>query len=240
MKVAPKIIFLFRDPEGFGTAIAESLNPNPNSTLRRQDESFELSLEHYGIKDHKASGNILHFIDDDDIYRVSVFLLQSYKPPILVCAVNEVLAKLAGEIPSTMPTVLAPFIVESSKLKCENRSLTTNSSSLYGIQIGPERDITMAMTTKIQKPPSSLQIYSEPLSCFLQLVHILKLPTVVLIGQHSQSLSNKALQEELQVLYKIGELLASSTGLHFSKEKVIWNPIKTSKDDEAPWRALYG
>lgn len=43
-----------------------------------------------------------------------------------------------------------------------------------------------------------------------------------------------------QVLYKIGELLASSTGLHFSKEKVIWNPIKTSKDDEAPWRALYG
>lgn len=35
-----------------------------------RDESFELSLEHYGIKDHKASGNILHFIDDDDIYRV--------------------------------------------------------------------------------------------------------------------------------------------------------------------------
>lgn len=108
MKVAPKLIFLLRDPEGLVTAIADALHSNPSSSYRRllvtplanwdfllflvsffrklmrrccfcfiigREESFELSLEQrYGIKEQKARGQLVHFIDDKGNYQVSLFL----------------------------------------------------------------------------------------------------------------------------------------------------------------------
>lgn len=44
----------------------------------------------------------------------------------------------------------------------------------------------------------------------------------------------------LQILYEIGELLASETGLFFLREKITWNPTKASRNTQEPWRALYG
>lgn len=132
--------------------------------------------------------------------QVSVLLLQNYEPPALVCAISEVLAQLNCET-STLPLLLAPFVVESSKLKGQEKSLAASESkvSLYGLQIGLETDITQAMAARTQKAPSSLQIHCEPLACFLQLVHILKLPTFILIGQRTASHSNKTSGGELQV-----------------------------------------
>uniref|UniRef100_A0A5B7BHE4 DUF7894 domain-containing protein n=1 Tax=Davidia involucrata TaxID=16924 RepID=A0A5B7BHE4_DAVIN len=241
MKVAPKIIFLFKDADGFGTAISDALQPNPNSSLRRLEESFELSLqERYGIKDCKASGDMVHFVDDNGLFQVSVLLLQNYEPPILVCAVNEVLASITGENSSTMPTLVLPFMVGASKLKWEGKNSSMNKVSLYGMQIGQEIDISEAMFSKTQKPPSQLQIHHEPLACCLQLIRVLKLPSFVLIGQSGQHLSNKASGEELEVIYEIGKLLANNFCLSFSRERITWNPTKTSRDSEEPWRALYG
>ncbi|KAK9222739.1 hypothetical protein WN944_011175 [Citrus x changshan-huyou] len=242
MKVAPKLIFLLRDPEGLVTAIADALHSNPSSSYRRLEESFELSLEQrYGIKEQKARGQLVHFIDDKGNYQVSVLLLQNYEPPALVCAISEVLAQLNCET-STLPLLLAPFVVESSKLKGQEKSLAASESkvSLYGLQIGLETDITQAMAARTQKAPSSLQIHCEPLACFLQLVRILKLPTFILIGQRTTSHSNKTSGGELQILHEMGDLLASNTGLSFRREKIIWNPAKESKDAQEPWRALYG
>ncbi|KAH9793831.1 hypothetical protein KPL71_004672 [Citrus sinensis] len=242
MKVAPKLIFLLRDPEGLVTAIADALHSNPSSSYRRLEESFELSLEQrYGIKEQKARGQLVHFIDDKGNYQVSVLLLQNYEPPALVCAISEVLAQLNCET-STLLLLLAPFVVESSKLKGQEKSLAASESkvSLYGLQIGLETDITQAMAARTQKAPSSLQIHCEPLACFLQLVRILKLPTFILIGQRTTSHSNKTSGGELQILHEMGDLLASNTGLSFRREKIIWNPAKESKDAQEPWRALYG
>ncbi|KAL9453898.1 hypothetical protein AB3S75_009491 [Citrus x aurantiifolia] len=242
MKVAPKLIFLLRDPEGLVTAIADALHSNPSSSYRRLEESFEFSLEQrYGIKEQKARGQLVHFIDDKGNYQVSVLLLQNYEPPALVCAISEVLAQLNCET-STLPLLLAPFVVESSKLKGQEKSLAASESkvSLYGLQIGLETDITQAMAARTQKAPSSLQIHCEPLACFLQLVRILKLPTFILIGQRTTSHSNKTSRGELQILHEMGDLLASNTGLSFRREKIIWNPAKESKDAQEPWRALYG
>ncbi|KAM2417437.1 hypothetical protein ACFX1W_024281 [Malus domestica] len=165
--------------------------------------------------------------------------MEYYEPPILACAINEVLEQLAGRNSSSVPTVVAPFFLESSKLKGESKSATKFESkcSLYGIEIGLETAISKAMATKTQKPPPSLQIHHEPLACFLQLVRVLKLPTYVLIGQRGQRISDK---EEFQILYEIGELLASTLNLSFSRDKITWNPTRKSKDDREPWRALYG
>lgn len=242
MKVAPKLIFLFKDADGFGTSISDSLQPNPNSTtLRRLEESFQLSLERYGIRDRKASGNIVHFVDHDGHYQVTLLLMQNYEPPVLVCAISEVLASINGESSSIVPTVVLPIIVATPNLKLERKySTRSDKVSLYGVQIGPETDITRDMVAKTQKPPSSLQIHHEPLACFLQLVRVLKLPTFVLIGQSGQHKFQKDLGEELEMIYQIGQLLTSISSLCFLRERITWNPTKTSKEVEEPWRALYG
>lgn len=67
MKTAPKLIFLLKDADGFGASISDALQPNPNSILRRLDYSFDLSLERYGIKHYKASGDITHYVDDNGV-----------------------------------------------------------------------------------------------------------------------------------------------------------------------------
>ncbi|KAK3184577.1 hypothetical protein Dsin_031863 [Dipteronia sinensis] len=242
MKVASKLIFLLRDPDGLVASIADALHSNPNSSLRRLEESFELSLQRYGIKEEKASGQLIHFVDDDkDHYQVSVLLLQNYELPTLVCAINEVLAQITVETSSTVPALMVPFVVESSKLKGESKSLATSgSASLYGMQIGLETDVAQAMAAVTQKPSSSLQIHYEPFACFLHLVRILKLPTFILIGQRSKIPTDKTLGGEVETLYNIGELLASNTGLCFTRDKIKWTPTKTSKDTQEPWQALYG
>lgn len=240
MKVASKLIFLLNEPEGFVATIFNALHVNPNSSLRRLDESFELSLERYGIKEKKACGDLAHFVDDNGNYQVSVLLLQNYEPPSLVCAINEVLAHISYET-STLPTLLAPFVVESSKLKGDKTSVASGSKvSLYGLQIGPEKNITQAVAARIEKPPASLQIHYEPLACFLQLVRVLKLPTLILIGQRSTSHSDKSSEGKLELLHEIGELLAIDTRLCFLRDKIMWKPTETSKDAQEPWRALYG
>ncbi|KAI4308587.1 hypothetical protein L6164_031644 [Bauhinia variegata] len=243
MKVAPKVVFLFRDREGFASAILDSLHPNSPSSLRRLEDSFELSLEGYGITDHKASGNIFHYVDDQGIYQVSVVAMQHYEPPVISCAVNEVLAKIAGDKSSLTPTLLVPFIMESYKIKGESKSLTADESKtslVYGIQIGEETGISQTLVAITLKPPSSLQIYHETCACFLHFARVLKLSTFFLIGQTGQHSRSKSTKGELEILHAISEILSSTTGLHFSKDKITWNPTMTAKESKEPWRALYG
>lgn len=241
MKLAPITVFMFRDSEGFASAISESLHPNPSSSFTRQEDSFELSLEIYGIKDHKASGNVIHYVDNHAIYKVSIVIMQHYEPPLLACALNEVLNKIVGGDPSSIPTLLVPFLVESSEVKGHSKSLRSDESGAltYGIQIGQITDIMQTLLKKAQEPPSSLRIQHESFACFHHFVRVMKLPTFFLIGQTSQYLDNKATKQN-EAICEIGEILASSTGLQFSEDKVIWNPKKTSKEIKEPWRDLYG
>ncbi|KAL2493619.1 hypothetical protein Fot_37376 [Forsythia ovata] len=241
MKVAPKVILLFNDADGLGAAFYGALRPNPGSNLQILNDSFELSLERYGVKDHKASGQILHFLNANGLYEVSILLLQNYQPPILACALTEVLTSLAGVDLSTMPTLVVPFVVPESKLKLENRYLVTSEKvSVYGIKLGPTTYVTQGLSSTLQKPPPSMKIYHEDLACLLHLVSVIKVPTLVLIGRSSQHLHRKIYKEELEVIHMIGEHLAGISSLSFAKEKMAWNPTKTSRDTEEPWRALYG
>ncbi|KAG2321474.1 hypothetical protein Bca4012_055442 [Brassica carinata] len=241
MKVAEKIVFLWNDSDGFAATVADALNPNPTSTLRKLEEQIQLPLDKYGVGDGGNGGSVVHFVDEDGAYQVSVFLLRSYEPPALVCAMNELLDMITKEA-STLPTIVAPFFVAASKLKFNNRSLEANSrkASLHYFHVGQETETTRLFATRVEKPPPSMQIHHEPLSCLLHLARVKCLPTSILIGQRSSSVSHKALNEELQVIHETGELVASWTGLSFARDRIKWSASKTSKEDESPWRALYG
>ncbi|XP_057429031.1 uncharacterized protein LOC130722353 [Lotus japonicus] len=242
MKVAPTVVFLFRDTQGgFVSAISEALHPNPSSSFTRLEDSFELSLEGYGIKDLKASGNVIHHVDNHGIYQVSVVVMQHYEPPVLACALNEVLNEIAGDKSSSVPSLLVPFLVESSKVKGQSKSLRSDEGKplILGIQVGQSTDVMQALLKKTQEIPSSLQIQHETLTFLLHFVRVMKLPTFFLIGQTSQHLDNKSTKQR-EIIHEIGEVLASSTGLQFSEDRVIWNPEKTSRETKEPWRALYG
>ncbi|KAF7827016.1 MLP3.9 protein [Senna tora] len=241
MKVAPTVVFLFRDSEGFASAISDALRPNPSSSLRRLEDSFELSLDGYGIKDHNASGSIFHFVDAEGIYKVSLVVMQHYEPPVLACAVNEVLGKIAGDNSSLISTLYVPIILGSSQLIRESKSLKSEERKalVYGLQVGQETQIAEALRSRTEKPPPSLRIQHETSACILHLVRVLRLPTFFLIGQTGQHSHNKS-TEEFEIFHTLGEILASATGLHYSKDNVTWNPTKISRDSKEPWRALYG
>ncbi|GAB2215111.1 hypothetical protein Drorol1_Dr00019486 [Drosera rotundifolia] len=240
MKVAPKLILLFNDPAGVGASIHAAIIPNPSSPLHRSEESFELSLEGYEIGGEKASGEVAHFVDRDGELVVTVLLMDYYDPPVLACAVHEVLLSIERDRPTAL-TLILPFVSPASKFKIEDEFASVDrKKSIYGAQLGPDTDFTHAAVSKTQKLPSSTRIHYEPLACLLQFVHVLKVPTVLLIGQTSQHLPNKAIKEELEVLHELGDLLASSLNLSFVKDGVKLNQGKTSKVIEEPWRALYG
>lgn len=121
---------------------------------------------------------------------------------MLVCAMNELLDLITREA-STPPTILAPFLVAASKLKFNNRSLEGSSrkACLHYVQVGPETETSRLFASCIEKPPPLMQIHHEPLSCLLHLARVKRLPISILIGQRSSSLSHKALDEELQVIF---------------------------------------
>ncbi|XP_022989457.1 uncharacterized protein LOC111486509 isoform X1 [Cucurbita maxima] len=244
MKLAPKVIFLIRDSEGYASAISGALRPNPPFTVSTRDECFEFSLEEYGIKYHKASGSVIHYLDDKGIYLVSVLILQNYEPPVLACALNEVLSHIAGgsSPSSSKPSLVVPFVIASSKLKWENKTLTKTDRSvlLLGTAMGPETDISRTLIAKVQELPLTSQIYCEQLACLFHLIRFLNIPAFFLVGRTGRILTNQVAGEEIQIMREMGELLASSLPLSFSREEIVWNPKETSKGVQELWRALYG
>ncbi|CAN1181517.1 hypothetical protein LINPERHAP2_LOCUS35445, partial [Linum perenne] len=235
MKLAPQTIFLFKDNDGFSSAIAKGLAANPSSGFQKLEDSFELPLDSYGVKDRKACGDLVHFVDRQGNLQVSLLLLEKYEPPMLACALNEVLAHIVRASSSTLPTFIFPF-TGASKLKWETKAPPKGQVKLYSIQSGPETDIAQVITSRTQTLPSSLHIHYEPLACYLQLARVLKLSTCVVFGLGGHQGSG----DEIEALDQIGDLLGNSTGLCFLKDEVSWNPRKTSKECAEPWRALYG
>ncbi|WOH03094.1 hypothetical protein DCAR_0522486 [Daucus carota subsp. sativus] len=239
MKTAEKVILLFEDSDGFAASISDGLQPNPTSSLQTLKECVDLSLEQYGIKE-KISVNITHFVDSNGVYQVSILLVQKCEPPVLACAVNEAIASVDGESPSSMPTLIIPFLLPESKLKLDDKILLKNvNAALHGIHTGPDTDTIKALVNRTQKLPSSLQINHEALACSFQLARVMNLPTFLLVGPSDKSKSHKSYEEDLKVLCEIGEVLASLSSLCFVKEKITWTPTKTSRESMEPWRALY-
>ncbi|KAE8690139.1 Period circadian protein, putative isoform 2 [Hibiscus syriacus] len=241
LKVDSNVFFIYQDEDGFGNAIARVLNPTPQPYNK---VSEVLNLE---LGDVKLNGSVTQLREKDDL-KATMVMIDRLEPPALSRVIYSVLTKIvdAEHISSTVPTIIAPFLVPASKLKLEGRLMTTNSGKfpLYGIQVGPKTDVSRAIASKTQKPPPSLQIHYEPLACFLHLVRAADLPTSIIVGQRSQSPFNQAINEDLQTLCEIGEVAASAMGLYFQREETKTNWIPTAKAASGgggePWRTFYG
>nr|KAJ0216600.1 hypothetical protein LSAT_V11C300136550 [Lactuca sativa] len=82
------------------------------------------------VRVSEASDALLHLIID----QVSILVLQKYEYTILASAISEVLSSLAAEDKSNMPSLILPFILDTSKTKLERKY--SSNECVYGIQIG--------------------------------------------------------------------------------------------------------
>ncbi|KAK1311179.1 hypothetical protein QJS10_CPA08g01746 [Acorus calamus] len=200
MEVGPHVIVLVRDTKGFGSAIAGALHPNPNSSLTRSESKFELSLEKYGIKDSKASGDIVRFVHPNGSIELSILLLPNYEPPVAACAVNEILESILAEKTAFQPTFILPIISLVPKLNSEMGNLTSSEKNVtvFGFHVGSATKSTDALTAGIPVLPSSWRIPSESLACLVQLVRVLKLPTVMLVASSGHQQIGKTAYQEVE------------------------------------------
>lgn len=241
MKFASKIIFLVRDPDGFGPAIFNSLIPPADSNLTKSESTFELSLSNYGVNDQKASGDLINFVDPQGLPQVSIVLLPNYGPPIAACAVREVLSAIASENLSGQPTITLPFIMGVLKFNGEMMNLPSSKQevALYAAKIGATTDFTSAVVAKVVTISSSLQLNCEPMACLVHMVRVLGMPTVLLIASNGQPQSRSTGNYELEALCKMGQFLGDHLGLGFSKDGLQYKQVEKPRAQQEPWRALY-
>ncbi|KAH7660265.1 hypothetical protein IHE45_16G087400 [Dioscorea alata] len=243
MKVASKLIVLVGDADGYGASIAGALRSSPGSNLTRSEATpFELSLENYGIKDHKANGDLVQFLDPHGSPQVSILLLSNYEPPVAACAIREILATIVSDKSSEPQTIIVPFVAKTVKHNHEVkiRKPVEQEGKVYGAELGVSTEFTKAMLAATARPPPSLQIHGEALACLLHMVRVLKLPAFVLAA-NSQDQTRRSSENAPEGLFSIGQFLANHCGLYISKDEIQWKPSAQShKPAEEPWRALYG
>ncbi|WVZ74854.1 hypothetical protein U9M48_022978 [Paspalum notatum var. saurae] len=238
MRVAPRVLVLVRDAAGYGAALADALRP-PRG-LTRESSPLEIPLGKYGLDGEKASGELLSFSDASGSPLVSIFVLPDYKPPLAACVMNEVLELISSEATSTERVLIVPFITRSSGYHHEMEHATKTSPVLYGAEIGAANDFTHLFVGGTTEPPASLQLRSEPILCLLEMVRVLKMPTVLLVISGGQKQRKSSTVSDLEVLQCIGEHLAKHINLEFSKETVLETGIEQSPIVQEPWRELYG
>lgn len=232
------MLFLVRDAAGYGAALADALRPPPG--LTRESSPFELPLGKYGLDGEKACAELLSFSDSSGSPQVTIFVLPDYKPPLAACVVNEVLELISSEATSTERTLIVPYITRSSSYHHGTEHATKASTVLHGAEIGATTDYTHLLVGGTTKPPTSLQIRSEPILCLLEMVRVLKMPTVLLVTSGGQQQGKSSTVSDLEVLQSLGEHLAKHTALEFSKGTVLKRGIEKSRIDQEPWRELYG
>lgn len=233
------MLVVVRDAAGYGAALADALHP-PRG-LTRESSPLEFPMGKYGLDGEKASGELLSFSDASGSPRVSIFVLSDYKPPLAACVMNEVLELISSEPPSTERVIIIPFITRSSIYHEGTEHATKASPVLHGAELGATTDLTHSFVDGTTEPPASLQIRSEPISCLLEMVRVLKMPTVLLVASSGgQKQGKSSTVSDLEVLQCIGEHLARHISLEFSKETVLERGIEKSPIVQEPWRELYG
>ncbi|TVU29516.1 hypothetical protein EJB05_21086 [Eragrostis curvula] len=238
MRFAPRVLVLVRDAAGYGAALSDALRPRRG--LTRESAPFELPLGKYGLDGDKASGELVNFSDSGGSPQVSIVVLPDYKPPVAACAMNEILELISSEVTSTERVLIVPFITRPSSYHHGMVHAKKALPVLHGAEIGATTDFTHLLVDGTAKPPTSLQIRSEPILSLLEIVRVLKTPTVLLVASGGQQQVKSSADSDLEVLQCVGEHLARHINLEFSKETVLEKGIEKSPTVQEPWRELYG
>ena len=133
-------------------------------------------------------------------WQVSIFVVPDYKPPLAACVMNEVLELISVESTSTERVLTVPFITRSSSYHHGMEHATNASPVLHGAEIGATTDFTHLLVDGTTKPPTSLQIRSEPILCLLEMVRVLKMPTVLLVTSGGQQQGKSSTVSDLEVI----------------------------------------
>lgn len=165
---------------------------------------------------------------------MSFFVLPDYRPPVAACAMNEILALISSEAPSIQPVLIVPFITRPS-----SATKTGQLTTLHAAEIGASNEFTHLFVDGTTKTPPSLQIRSEPIQCLLEMVRVLKIPTVLLVTSGGQHQGKSSSGSDLEVLQCVGDHVAKHINLEFSKEIVIETGVEKSASIQEPWRELY-
>ncbi|EEC73491.1 hypothetical protein OsI_07824 [Oryza sativa Indica Group] len=150
---------------------------------------------------------------------------------------NEVLALVSSEAPSTLPTLIVPFMTRSPNYY--HGAKTGQLATLHGAEIGATTEFTQMLVDGTTKLPQSLQVRSEPILCLLEMVRVLNIPTVILFASSGQHQGKSSTDVDLEVLQCVGDHLAKHINLEFSKETVLQRGIEKSPVFQEPWRELY-
>ena len=141
----------------------------------------------------------LYLISSFVYWQVSIFVVPDYKPPLAACVMNEVLELISVESTSTVRVLTVPFITRSSSYHHGMEHATNASPVLHGAEIGATTDFTHLLVDGTTKPPTSLQIRSEPILCLLEMVRVLKMPTV-LVTSGGQQQGKSSTVSDLEVI----------------------------------------
>ncbi|KAM3226859.1 hypothetical protein ACQJBY_059061 [Aegilops geniculata] len=209
-------------PQPFPAFLQDSLYRCARAPLLFMDVMLKISLYHLTIT-------------------VSFFVLPDYRPPVAACAMNEILALISSEAPSIQPILIVPFITRPSGCfhGVVNATKTGQLTTLHAAEIGASNEFTHLLVDAIIKPPPSLQIRSEPIQCLLEMVRVLKIPTVLLVTSGGQHQGKSSSDSDLEVLQCVGDHVAKHINLEFSKETVIETGVEKSASIQEPWRELY-
>lgn len=135
--------------------------------------------------------------------QVSIFVVPDYKPPLAACVMHEVLELISSEATSTERVLIVPLITRSSSYQHGMEHSTKVSPVLYGADIGATTDFTQLVITGTTKPPTSLQIRCEPILCLLEMVRVLKMPTVLLVRSGGQQQGKSSTVSDLEVILTV-------------------------------------
>jgi len=144
---------------------------------------------------------LLYFLSYVVYCQVTIFVLPDYKPPLAACVVNEVLELISSEATSTERVLIVPFNTRSSSYHRGMEHATKASPVLHGAEIGATTDYTHSFVGGTTKPPTSLQIRSEPILCLLEMVRVLKMPTVLLVTSGGQQQGKSSTVSDLEVYF---------------------------------------
>jgi hypothetical protein len=144
---------------------------------------------------------ILYLLSYVVYWQVTIFVLPDYKPPLAACVVNGVLELISSEATSTERTLIVPYITRSSSYHHGTEHATKASTVLHGAEIGATTDYTHLLVGGTTKPPTSLQIRSEPILCLLEMVRVLKMPTVLLVTSGGQQQGKSSTVSDLEVCF---------------------------------------
>uniref|UniRef100_A0A453NWP5 DUF7894 domain-containing protein n=1 Tax=Aegilops tauschii subsp. strangulata TaxID=200361 RepID=A0A453NWP5_AEGTS len=108
---------------------------------------------------------------------------------------------------SPQPILIVPFITRPSGCfhGMVNATKTGQLTTLHAAEIGASNEFTHLLVDGIIKPPPSLQIRGEPIQCLLEMVRVLKIPTVLLVTSGGQHQGKSSSDSDLEVLQCVGD-----------------------------------